>query len=96
MAEGLQTALVEGVDPENHREAKGNTSYYLLKRQMFLWPLWNAAFLSNPEEAGLLATKDIRKSCRGSLYRYLKVFGKKVINSGEQSETGFQLTMNMV
>ena len=32
LAEGLQTALVEGVDPSNHRQAKGNTSYYLLKK----------------------------------------------------------------
>lgn len=32
LAEGLQSALVEGVDPSNHRQAKGNTSYYLLKK----------------------------------------------------------------
>ena len=44
LAEGLQTALVEGVDPENHREAKGNTSYYLLKKTDVPLAIVNAAF----------------------------------------------------
>ena len=32
LAEILQTALIEQVDPDNHRAAKANESYYLLKK----------------------------------------------------------------
>lgn len=76
LAEGLQTALVEGVDPENHREAKGNTSYYLLKKTDVPLAIVECGFLSNPEEAGLLATKEYQEKvaeavCTGIL-KYLE------------------------
>ena len=76
LAEGLQTALVEGVDPENHREAKGNTSYYLLKKTNVPLAIVECGFLSNPEEAGLLATKEYQEKvaeavCTGIL-KYLE------------------------
>jgi N-acetylmuramoyl-L-alanine amidase len=76
LAEGLQTALVEGVDPENHREAKGNTSYYLLKKTDVPLAIVECGFLSNPEEAGLLATKEYQEKvaeavCAGIL-KYLE------------------------
>lgn len=76
LAEGLQAALVEGVDPENHREAKGNTSYYLLKKTDVPLAIVECGFLSNPEEARLLATKEYQEKvadavCTGILH-YLK------------------------
>lgn len=76
LAEGLQTALVEGVDPENHREAKGNTSYYLLKKTDVPLAIVECGFLSNPEEARLLATKEYQEKvaeavCTGIL-KYLE------------------------
>ena len=76
LAEGLQTALVEGVDPENHREAKGNTSYFLLKKTDVRLAIVECGFLSNPEEAGLLATKEYQEKvaeavCTGIL-KYLE------------------------
>ena len=72
----MQTALVEGVDPENHREAKGNTSYYLLKKTDVPLAIVECGFLSNPEEAGLLATKEYQEKvaeavCTGIL-KYLE------------------------
>lgn len=76
LAEGLQTALVEGVDPENHRLAKGNTSYYLLKKTDVPLAIVECGFLSNPGESRLLATKEYQEKvadavCTGILH-YLK------------------------
>ena len=58
LAEGLQTALVEGVDPENHREAKGNTSYYLLKKTDVPLAIVECGFLSNVEESEKLINEE--------------------------------------
>lgn len=77
LAEGLQKAMVEGVDPENHRQAKGNTSYYLLKKTDVPIAIVECGFLSNPEEAQLLTTKEYQEKmadaiCKGIL-EYLKM-----------------------
>ena len=32
LAKRLQERLVKGLDPQNHRQAKANDSYYLLKK----------------------------------------------------------------
>lgn len=54
LAEELQNALIAQVDPENHRQAKGNTTYYLLERTDVPLVICECGFLSNPEEAELL------------------------------------------
>lgn len=77
LAEGLQTALVEGVDPSNHRQAKGNTSYYLLKKTDVPIAIVECGFLSNPGEAQLLTTEEYQEKladaiCNGIL-QYLKL-----------------------
>ena len=54
LAEELQNALIAQVDPENHRQAKGNTTYYLLERTDVPLVIGECGFLSNPEEAELL------------------------------------------
>ena len=77
LAEGLQTALVEGVDPSNHRQAKGNTSYYLLKKTDVPIAIVECGFLSNPGEAQLLITEEYQEKladaiCNGIL-QYLKL-----------------------
>lgn len=54
LAEDLQNALVAQADPENRRQAKGNTTYYLLKRTDAPLVICECGFLSNPEEAELL------------------------------------------
>jgi len=51
LAETLQTKLVSFVDPENHRQAKANESYYLLKKTSAPIVIVECGFLSNWEEA---------------------------------------------
>ena len=57
LAETLQASLVEGLDPENHRQAKGNVTYYLLKKTEIPIVIVECGFLSNREEAALLEEK---------------------------------------
>lgn len=54
LAKELQNTLIAQVDPENHRQAKGNTTYYLLERTDVPLVICECGFLSNPEEAELL------------------------------------------
>ncbi len=51
LAETLQEKLVSYVDPENHRQAKANESYYLLKKTGVPIVIVECGFLSNWEEA---------------------------------------------
>jgi N-acetylmuramoyl-L-alanine amidase len=54
LAQQIQASLIERVDPENHRQAKANDSYYLLKRTVSPTVIVECGFLSNPTEAALL------------------------------------------
>ena len=47
----MQEKLVSYVDPENHRQAKANESYYLLKKTEVPIVIVECGFLSNWEEA---------------------------------------------
>ncbi len=51
LAEILQENLITHVDPENHRAAKANQSYYLLKKTEAPIVIVECGFLSNWEEA---------------------------------------------
>lgn len=54
LAEVMQEALAETLDKENHREAKANDSYYLLKKTQTPIIIAECGFLSNSREAELL------------------------------------------
>lgn len=54
MAEVMQRTMAETLDKENHREAKANDSYYLLKKTQTPIIIAECGFLSNSEEARLL------------------------------------------
>lgn len=54
LAETIQKQLKK-LDPENHREAKANTSYYLLKKTSKPIVIVECGFLSNPDEAQKLS-----------------------------------------
>lgn len=54
LAETIQKQLKE-LDPDNHREAKANTSYYLLKKTSKPIVIVECGFLSNDQEAQKLA-----------------------------------------
>ena len=56
----LQEALL-AVDPDNTRQVKANTTYYLLKRTEVPILIVECAFLSNQEEAEKLASEDYQK-----------------------------------
>lgn len=58
LAEIIQEQLCLSLDPENERKAKANDSYYLLKKTSVPIVIVECGFLSNPEEAALLTSKD--------------------------------------
>lgn len=58
LAKLIQESLIERVNPENHRQAKANESYYLLKRTVSPTVIVECGFLSNPTEAALLTDED--------------------------------------
>lgn len=55
LAEIMQASLIDNVDPDNHREAKSNDSYYILKKTSSPIIIVECGFLSNPEEAEKLS-----------------------------------------
>lgn len=59
-AEIMQDAL-KILDESNHREAKANTSYYLLKKTEVPLVIVECGFLSNPEEAGKLVSEEYQE-----------------------------------
>ncbi len=75
LAEIIQKTLIEQIDPENHREAKANDSYYLLKRTSSTIVIVECGFLSNPEEAEKLSGEEYQQKmadavCMG-IFEYL-------------------------
>ncbi len=80
LAEILQKHLVEELDTENHRQAKGNRSYYLLKKTDAVLAIVECGFLSNSEEAQLLSSKEYQEKfaeiiCQGTM-EYLQGDGE--------------------
>lgn len=61
LAETLQQSLIEQLDPQNHRQAKANESYYLLKKTPSPTVIVECGFLSNSKEAELLVTEEYQK-----------------------------------
>ena len=77
VAKILQESLQE-IDPENHRRAKANETYYLLRRTKVPTVIVECGFLTNPEEAEKLSGEEYQEqiaeySSKG--YRVL-VFGE--------------------
>jgi N-acetylmuramoyl-L-alanine amidase len=58
LAQQIQASLIKRVDPENHRQAKANDSYYILKRTVSPTVIVECGFLSNPTEAAMLVDED--------------------------------------
>ena len=54
LAEALQSELISYADPENHRQAKANDSYYLRKKTEAPIAIVECGFLSNWKEAAKL------------------------------------------
>lgn len=58
LAECLQTTIKTVIADENHREAKANESYYLLRKSPCPMVIVECGFLSNQREAELLVTEE--------------------------------------
>ena len=58
LATTLQNSLITNVDPSNTRQPKANDHYYLLKKTPTPTVIVECGFLSNPNEAKLLATDE--------------------------------------
>lgn len=54
LADIIQNRMIQGLDPDNHRVAKANDSYYLLKKTTKPIVIVECGFLSNPVEAASL------------------------------------------
>ena len=67
---------------EREREAKPNTSYYLLKRSEDVLVIAECGFLTNPDEAALLQTEEyqnkVAKALADGVEAYLEE--KKTLN----------------
>lgn len=61
IAELFQAQLVRHLDKSNHRQAKGNDSYYLLKKTPFPIVIIECGFLSNWQEAEALLTQEYQE-----------------------------------
>ena len=87
LAEILQRHLVEGLDKTNHRQAKGNKTYYMLKKTEATLVIVECGFLSNDREASLLTDEKYQKKvakaiCSGTL-EYLDSLTEKSKGSVE-------------
>lgn len=58
LAESIQAQLIQKADPENRRQVKANSSYYLLKKTGTTIVIVECGFLSNSAEAAKLCQED--------------------------------------
>lgn len=61
LADRLQNALIKIADPDNHRVAKANDSYYIMKNSTCPVIIIECGFLSNYEEAELLCDENYQR-----------------------------------
>lgn len=68
LAELIQAELIKKVDPGNHRVAKANTSYYMLKMTKVPIAIVECGFLSNWEEAELLVNDEYQNKLAWAIH----------------------------
>ncbi|MCI9123864.1 MAG: N-acetylmuramoyl-L-alanine amidase CwlD [Eubacterium sp.] len=76
LAQVIQDTLIQEVDPENHRQAKANNTYYLLKRTSSPIVIVECGFLSNPDECEKLSDEKYQQKmadaiCKG-IFSYME------------------------
>lgn len=74
LAKVLQSSLVREVNPDNHRLAKSNTDYYLLKNSVSPIVIVECGFLSNPSEAALLNSTEYQEKIAKGIYAGIKEY----------------------
>ena len=70
----MQKNLVEGLDKNNHRQAKGNKSYYLLKKTDATLVIVECGFISNSEESALLSSEKYQEQVAQSIVKGIKEY----------------------
>ena len=65
----VQSWLIAEADPQNHREAKENSAYYLLKKSAVPAIICECGFLSNPEECEKLCTPEYQQKIAVSIFQ---------------------------
>ena len=68
LAEAIQEQLNKKLDIEKPRVAKGNTTYYLLKKSEGVLAIVETGFLTNEEEAELLVTEKYQQKVAKAIY----------------------------
>ena len=65
---------MEGLDKTNHRQAKGNRSYYLLKKTDATLVIVECGFISNSEESTLLSSGNYQEQVAQSIVNGIKEY----------------------
>ncbi len=68
LAECIQNSFRQNIDETNKREAKADTTYYMLIHTKVPTVIAECGFLSNPSEAQLLITEDYQEKVAAALY----------------------------
>lgn len=76
-AEIMQKQMIKTLKPKKEREAKENSSYYLLKKTSVPLMIIECAFMSNPTEAQLLTQNDYQERVAWSIYMGIMQYIKK-------------------
>jgi N-acetylmuramoyl-L-alanine amidase len=64
----MQAQMIKTLKPEKLREAKDNSSYYLLKKTSVPIMIVECAFMSNPTEADLLTQENYQEKVAWAVY----------------------------
>lgn len=83
LADSIQSALIEGLDPSNHRQAKSNTDYYLFRDNPYPTVIVECGFLSNEEEKTKLQTDSYQNKAANCIYQGLK----KYLSAGDSKKS---------
>ncbi|MBD5545365.1 MAG: N-acetylmuramoyl-L-alanine amidase [Lachnospiraceae bacterium] len=67
-AEIMQDQLITGVDPSNHRKAKANNNYYILKKSTVPSIIVECGFLSSQTEAALLCEEEYQEKLAWNIH----------------------------
>ena len=74
LAEAVQSSLNDLLEVDRPREVKGNTSYYLLKRSSGTLVIVECGFLTNPEEAQKLQTKEYQEKVAAAVSEGIRTY----------------------
>ena len=74
LAEAVQSSLNDLLEVDRPRKVKGNTSYYLLKRSSETLVIVECGFLTNPEEAQKLQTKEYQEKVAAAVSEGIRTY----------------------